>query len=67
MDLEQIIEMANQYYIDNDIAYIYKKPTPIGVTKVDYNIKGKRIHDLVFPKIILYESFHAFIEQPNLL
>ena len=45
MDLEQIIEMTNQYYIDNDIAYIYKKPTPIGVTKVSYNEKGKRIMD----------------------
>ena len=45
MDLEQIIEMSNQYYIDNDIAYIYKKPTPIGVTKVAYNEKGKRIMD----------------------
>ena len=45
MDLEYLIEQANEYYIDNDIAYIYKKPTPIGVTKVTYSSKGKRIQD----------------------
>lgn len=45
MDLEYLIEQANEYYIDNDIAYIYKKPTPIGVVKVSYSNKGKRIQD----------------------
>ncbi|MDD3122221.1 MAG: Holliday junction resolvase RecU [Candidatus Izemoplasmatales bacterium] len=36
MDLEDAINQTNQYYIDNDIAYIYKKPIPIVVVKVDY-------------------------------
>ncbi len=45
MDLEYLIELANDYYIENDIAYIYKKPTPIGVTKVAYSNSGKRIID----------------------
>ncbi|HOP56576.1 MAG TPA: Holliday junction resolvase RecU [Bacillota bacterium] len=36
MDLEKAINDTNQYYIDNDIAYIYKKPIPIQVVKVDY-------------------------------
>ena len=36
MGLESDINMTNQYYIDKGIAYIYKKPTPIQVTKVDY-------------------------------
>ena len=36
MNLESDINVTNQYYIDNKIAYIYKKPTPIQVTKVDY-------------------------------
>lgn len=45
MDLEYLIEQANEYYIDNDIAYIYKKPTPIGVVKVSYSKGGKRIQD----------------------
>ena len=36
MDLESDLNLTNQYYIDEEIAYIYKKPTPIQVTKVDY-------------------------------
>ena len=36
MGLEEDINLTNQYYIDNNIAFIYKKPTPIQVTKVDY-------------------------------
>ena len=36
MGLEDDLNLTNQYYIDNGIAYIYKKPTPIQVTKVDY-------------------------------
>lgn len=48
MDLEYLIEQANIYYRDNDIAYIYKKPTPIKVVKVEYNNKGKRITDAYY-------------------
>ncbi|MBU1144704.1 MAG: Holliday junction resolvase RecU [Firmicutes bacterium] len=36
MDLEAAINQTNEYYIENDIAYIYKKPIPIQVVKVDY-------------------------------
>lgn len=41
MTLESDINSSNRYYLDNDIAVIYKKPTPIKVVKVDYN---KRIN-----------------------
>ena len=41
MNLEDDINSSNKYYLDNDIAVIYKKPTPIKVVKVDYN---KRIN-----------------------
>lgn len=41
MNLENDINTSNKYYLDNDIAVIYKKPTPIKVVKVDYN---KRIN-----------------------
>ena len=41
MTLENDINLSNKYYLDNDIAVIYKKPTPIKVVKVDYN---KRIN-----------------------
>ena len=36
MDLENDININNEYYIENNIAFIYKKPTPIQVTKIDY-------------------------------
>ncbi len=36
MDLEEAINQTNEYYALNDVAYIYKKPIPIQVVKVDY-------------------------------
>lgn len=36
MTLEEDINISNDYYRDNDIAIIYKKPTPITVNKVDF-------------------------------
>lgn len=41
MGLEADINNSNKYYLENDIAIIHKKPTPIKVVKVDYN---KRIN-----------------------
>ena len=41
MNLESDINNSNKYYLENDMALIYKKPTPIKVVKVDYN---KRIN-----------------------
>lgn len=36
MGLEQEINASNEYYLNNNIAVIYKKPTPITIAKVDY-------------------------------
>lgn len=36
MSLEEDISLSNQYYLTNDRAVIYKKPTPIQIVKVDY-------------------------------
>lgn len=36
MNLESDINLTNEYYLNNDIAVIYKKPTPITINKVDY-------------------------------
>ena len=36
MNLENAINETNEYYANNDVAYIYKKPIPIQVVKVDY-------------------------------
>ncbi len=37
MSLEDDINITNEYYKINNIALIYKKPTPIKINKVDYN------------------------------
>ena len=36
MNLENDINDTNNYYLVNNIAVIYKKPTPITINKVDY-------------------------------
>ncbi len=42
MTLEKEIDITNEYYKELDIAHIYKKPTPITISKVDYS-KNKAI------------------------
>ena len=49
MGLENDINLANEYYRINDIAYIYKKPTPIKLVNVDYKagkIKNSTIEQI---------------------
>lgn len=36
MELEKEINQTNAYYLDEDTAVIYKKPTPVTIVKVDY-------------------------------
>ena len=48
MNLESDINRTNEYYINKEKAYIYKKPTPIKLVKVDYKI-GK-IEEAYFEK-----------------
>lgn len=36
MFLENLINKANQYYLKNNLAVIYKKPTPVQIVKVEY-------------------------------
>lgn len=36
MELESDINLTNEYYINEKMAFIYKKPTPIKISKVDY-------------------------------
>lgn len=37
MVLENDINITNEYYIEKGIALIYKKPTPVKITKVNYD------------------------------
>lgn len=43
MNLEKDLNDTNQYYIDMGKAFIYKKPTPIQITKVDYPSRSHAI------------------------
>jgi recombination protein U len=37
MNLESDLNISNKYYLENDIAVIYKKPTPIKIVKVSFD------------------------------
>ena len=43
MDLENDLNITNEYYIEKKIAFIYKKPTPIKIVKVDYPSRKKAV------------------------
>ena len=49
MSLEEDINLSNEYYRNEGIALIHKRPTPINIVKVDYS-KGARITDAYFEK-----------------
>ena len=53
MNLENDINLTNEYYATNDIAFIYKKPTPIQITKVSYPSRDKAV------------ITEAFFKQPS--
>ncbi|MDO4378439.1 MAG: Holliday junction resolvase RecU [Erysipelotrichia bacterium] len=40
MSLEEDLNDTNKYYLENDIAAIYKKPTPITVVNVEYKSRS---------------------------
>lgn len=43
MSLENELNITNQYYLTNNIAVIYKKPTPITIKKVEYQNNNKKV------------------------
>jgi len=48
MNLENALNISNKYYLEKDIALIYKKPTPIGVVDVSYKNQKKIIEKAFF-------------------
>lgn len=62
MDLEDELNLTNEYYLETNKALIYKKPTPIGVAKVSYSKEGKVI-DRAFLKNLLLWITMAYIEE----
>ncbi len=53
MDLEKLINEANSYYLNNDIAVIYKKPTPVKINKVSYGKNKVEVKGLLNQKSTL--------------
>lgn len=49
MDFEADINISNEFYKQNGLCLITKRPTPINVVKVDYS-KGAKITDAYFEK-----------------
>ena len=49
MNLEEDINISNEYYKENNICLITKRPTPINVVKVDYS-RGAIITNAYFEK-----------------
>lgn len=43
MDLEEMVNDSNQYYLNNDIAVIHKKPIPIQIVHVNYPSRNKAV------------------------
>ncbi|GAP00542.1 Holliday junction resolvase RecU [Fructobacillus ficulneus] len=51
MGLEDAINEANEYYLSNHLAVIYKKPTPVTIVNVDYPARSAaKITEAYFQK-----------------
>lgn len=57
MNLENDINISNQYYIDTKQAFIYKKPTPIKILKVNYPSKTNKTGRITIKE--------AYFESPS--
>jgi recombination protein U len=44
MNFENEINLSNQFYLQTQVAVITKRPTPINVVKVDYQLGAKITH-----------------------
>ena len=41
INFEDMINKSNTYYLEQDLCVVYKKPTPIKITKVDYPSRNR--------------------------
>lgn len=60
MDLENLINESNEYYVERNIAIIYKKPTPITISEVRYSNKERVITKAYFrtPSTLDYNGIY---------
>ena len=60
MDLEELINLSNEYYLQEDIAVIYKKPTPITIVDASFDSHGRVITKAYFktPSTLDYNGIY---------
>ena len=60
MDLENLINLSNKYYLEIDRAIIYKKPTPIKIVDATFTNKGREITKAFFeaPSTLDYNGLY---------
>ncbi len=51
MDLEQMLNDSNEFYLANEVAVIHKKPTPVQIVKVDYPMRSKAVITEAYYKV----------------
>ena len=65
MSLEEDLNLTNEFYREEDIAYIYKKPTPIQITKVDYPSRREAVIKEAYfkePSTTIYKGYYIDFE-----
>ncbi|MDE6142289.1 MAG: Holliday junction resolvase RecU, partial [Bacilli bacterium] len=60
MDLENLLNQSNEYYLETNRAVIYKKPTPITISEVKYGEKERIITKAYFrtPSTLDYNGIY---------
>lgn len=60
MDLENLLNQSNEYYLETNRAVIYKKPTPITISEVKYGNKERVITKAYFrtPSTLDYNGIY---------
>ena len=60
MDLEELINLSNEFYLQEDIAVIYKKPTPITIVDASFDTHGRVITKAYFkePSTLDYNGIY---------
>lgn len=60
MDLENLLNQSNEYYLETNRAIIYKKPTPITISEVKYGNKERVITKAYFrtPSTLDYNGIY---------
>ena len=58
MELEEDINFANKYYLNNDIAVIHKKPIPIQIVEVKERKTLEKVDTEVADVLAKVEAFY---------